>query len=345
MEGKRQVAYDILRILAICMVVIIHANVATIAAIMGWRWAMITVLTSILTVAVPIFFMISGALLLDVKDPIDIKTLFQRRIKKIFAPFIIWSNIYVVVRIIMGKLPLTIGSFIRLIEKPAYYQFWFMYSLLAIYLLLPVLQRMLLKCSKQIVEYMLILWCVFSLLVPMLEHVFHDIQLCEHFDLNFVEGYLGYFILGYYLKKYKSSCTIKKALLYLLSGMLLTVACVVIEQTVKDGMCWKGYFMNSYLTPFVMLYSIGVFEFVVALVRKYETQWRDKAKCGVMLGAKLSMGVFYIHMLVLTALEHTGWLDDKSVVMLMVKIAITISCSFGGSYIISKVPVLRKLVV
>lgn len=345
MERERKVAYDILRILAICMVVIIHANVATIAVVTGWKWSVITALTSMLTVAVPIFFMISGALLLDVEEPVSLKTLFQRRIKKIFIPFIIWSNIYVFVRIIMGKIPLEIISFIRLIEEPAYYQFWFIYSLLAIYLLLPLLQRMLLNCSRQIIEYVLVLWCIFSLVIPVLEFVFSDIQLCKHFDLNFVEGYLGYFILGYYLKRYKSSCTIKSALMYLFTGLVSTIVCVVIEQTLKDGIYWNQYFMGSYLTPFVMLYAVGLFELVVTFTKKIEHNSNEKIKHGVMVAAKLSMGVFYIHMLVLTALEYTGWFNNESFVMLMAKITITIVCSFIGSYIIEKTPILKKLLV
>lgn len=345
MERKRQMTYDVLRILAICMVVIIHANVATIASVEGMKWSIITVLTSMLTASVPIFFMISGALLLDAEEPIDIRMLFQKRIKKIFIPFFVWSNLYVIVRIIMGKLPFTIGSFIALIEEPAYYQFWFMYSLLAIYLLLPILQRLLLKSTKQIVEYMLVLWCVFSLVIPTLEFVFPNVQLCEHFDLNFIEGYLGYFLFGYYLKKYKKDCTMKKTLIHLFVGLILTVVCVGIEQIIQDDACWSQYFMSSYLTPFVMLYAMGIFQLVDIIVKKYESNWNKKIKQGIINGSKLSMGVFYIHMLVLTALEYTGWFDSKSFVMLTIKVIITITGSFVCTYIIGKIPIMKKILV
>lgn len=345
MERKRQIAYDILRILAICMVVIIHANVSTIASVDGWKWSVITVMTSMLTVAVPIFFMISGALLLDVEEPVDIRILFQKRIKKLLVPFVIWSNIYVVIRIIMRKLPFAFSSFVKLIEEPAYYQFWFIYSLLAIYLLLPILQRLLLKCSKQNVEYILILWGIFSLIIPSIEFVSRGIKLCEHLDLNFVEGYLGYFILGYYLKKYRNSCTVRKSLACLLVGLFFTVACVIVEQTIGNGAYWSQYFMSSYVTPFVMLYAIGLFELVVGLVGKYGLHLKENVKLGIQSVSKMTMGVFYIHMLVLTTLEYTGWFASDSFVMLAVKSLITILCSFVGSYIIGKIPILRKILV
>jgi surface polysaccharide O-acyltransferase-like enzyme len=65
----------------------------------------------------------------------------------------------------MGKIPFAFSSFTALLYEPAYYQFWFMYSLFAIYLLLPVLQAVVLKLERRHLEYILILWLVFSLVL------------------------------------------------------------------------------------------------------------------------------------------------------------------------------------
>ena len=96
------------------------------------------------------------------------------------------------------------------------------------------------------------------------------------------------------------------------------------EQIIQDGAYWSQYFMSSYLTPFVMLYAMGIFQLIDIIVKKYESKWNEKIKQGIINGSKLSMGVFYIHMLVLTALEYTGWFDSKSFVMLTIKVIITI---------------------
>ena len=52
------------------------------------------------------------------------------------------------------------------------------------------------------IEYMLVLWAVFCIVVPIISRYVPSFKLSEHVDLVLCEGYIGYFLLGYYLKKY-----------------------------------------------------------------------------------------------------------------------------------------------
>ena len=341
---ERKLGYDLVRIISILMVVAIHSNVAYLSGEQGTAgWYFVMLLTSVCLVSVPLFFMVSGALLLDTEEVISLKPLFFKRILKQAIPFLVWSVIYVVVRIINNKIPFTLSAFTDVLHTPAYYQFWFMYSLLAIYLLLPVLQAIVIKLEKKHVEYLLILWAIFSIIVPVLQRFIPKLKLSEHADLVICEGYIGYFLLGYYLKKYHSLVSCKKALFFGLIGIMITAIFAVLEYVVcaKNGTIYIGYFYKTYLTPFVVLAVVGLFLFF------QNAKYTDKEKPIKLLntGSNLSIGVFYVHMLVLTLLEYLGFTGENNVLIVLLKIVSVYGVSVLISLIISKIPFVKKILM
>ena len=342
--GKRNVGYDFIRIFAIFLVVVIHANVAYLAENQGQAgWYAVMLFTSICLVAVPLFFMVSGALLLDTEKVLPLKTLFKKRILKQAVPFIIWSLIYVVARIVMKKTPLSITAFTDLLHEPAYYQFWFMYSLLAIYLLLPVLQAVVLKLGKKHLEYVLILWLIFSVVFPVMQKFIPGFAISGHVDLILCEGYVGYFLLGHYLKKYQSELSWKKGIWLALIGIGCTGALSAVEYLVcvKMEASYQGYFYQAYLTPFVVCSATGLFLLFQNL------PWTQKEKpCKLLgVGSVLTMGVYYVHMLVITALEYVGLMGGASILLLIVKIFLAYGVSLGIAFVISKIPYVRMVLM
>ncbi len=341
---ERKLGYDLVRIISILMVVAIHSNVAYLSGVQGTTgWYLVMLLTSVCLVSVPLFFMVSGALLLDTEEVISLKPLFFKRILKQAIPFLVWSVIYIMVGIFTNRISFSLSSFTNLLGKPAYYQFWFMYSLLAIYLLLPILQALVIKLEKKHLEYALILWLIFSTLFPALHRFIPAIKLSEHADLVVCEGYIGFFILGYYLKKYHTEISSKKALLLGLVGLLLTCLFAVLEYVVsaKNGTIYIGYFYKTYLTPFVVLAVVGLFLFF------QNAKYTDKEKPIKLLntGSNLSIGVFYVHMLVLTLLEYLGFTGEANVIILIAKTLSVYLVSLIISYMLSKIPFVKKILL
>ena len=54
-----------------------------------WEWA--NIIESFFYFAVPVFYMISGATLIDYRDRYSTKEFFNKRIKKAFIPYLFWS--------------------------------------------------------------------------------------------------------------------------------------------------------------------------------------------------------------------------------------------------------------
>lgn len=61
--------------------------------------------------AVPVFFMITGATLIDYRERYDTKTFFKKRLLKVIIPLIIWSIIYFIINFFKGKFSINDLSF------------------------------------------------------------------------------------------------------------------------------------------------------------------------------------------------------------------------------------------
>ena len=62
-------------------------------------------------------------------------------------------------------------------------------------------------------------------------------------------------------------------------------------------------------------------------------------------GAECSLGVYYVHMLVLTAIEHLGLIGDDHIGLLAIKIVLIYGISFVLAFVISKVPYVKKVLL
>lgn len=310
MEVKHNTGYDIVRLIASFMVVVIHSEVIFLAANeKTTEWFLGMEISALCLISVPLFFMISGAGLLQ-KNRLSTAKQYKRRFLKQFIPFVCWSFLYLVARTVLGKTDMSFETIVGLLREPAYYQFWFMYSLLAIYLLLPVLEIVIQNSSKRRLEYILLIWLFFSVFQPTLAAFYPILSLSPHIDLVLCEGYIGFFLLGYYLREYGRKIP-RKGTVWL---MIIGIAAIVIPAGLEYGIAadaYKGYFFRTYLTPGVVLGAAGVFLFF------QNSLWKvNRSTCCL---SKLTLGVFYIHMLVLTAFEYSGFTGADRFGVCMIK--------------------------
>ncbi len=336
MERQRNNGYDIIRIMAAFMVVVIHSTVIFLASNKkNVMWVVGMEICALCLISVPLFFMTSGALLLK-KNQILTKQQFKKRFLKQFIPFICWSFVYLIARAVLGKTEITIENILGMAKEPAYYQFWFMYSLLAIYLLLPVLEILIQNCSRRVLEYILGLWLLFSVIQPTLAAFFPWAEISSHVDLVLCEGYIGYFILGYYLREFGCSISKRKTMLIMISGIAVILIQAGVEYAIA-GTCYQGYFYRTYLTPGVVVGAGGVFLFF------QNTNWKVNRAVHRLSG--YTLGVFYIHMLVLTAFEYLGFTGAQSLSMCGIKTVAVFIVSSIMIAIMNKIKWINKLLL
>ena len=93
---ERKLYIQILSVFSCFSVVVLHVNGCFWTFSYERYWITANIMESIFYFAVPIFFMISGATLIDYRKRYSTKNFLKKRIMKTVVPFIIWSIIGVI---------------------------------------------------------------------------------------------------------------------------------------------------------------------------------------------------------------------------------------------------------
>lgn len=249
-------------------------------------WQLANLLDSMLRFGVPVFVMISGAVLLDRSEPLS--TFLSKRLKRVLLPFLFWSIVYFVFVYAgsfqkLSMLQLSQTLFNKLL-KGTYYHLWYVYMILGIYLFVPIIRKWAQNSTKQELQYFLFLWAVTLLINTNVAKYLPSVEVL------YFSRYLGYFILGYYLDKHVSTSRPKNNL-YLMCfvfGAALTFLSTS-YLSVKQNHLNITYY--NYLSPNVCLLSIGIFLSGKSLLH-------NSSKLSINLD-KHSYGIYLVHVLVL----------------------------------------------
>ena len=138
-----------LRVLATIIVVVIHTSGGVLFhynTIPHSSWWIGNVISNFGRFSVPVFVMISGALLLG--REIDLFPFLQKRFVRVWIPFTIWVIIYVFYHNIFERNPYSFSkAFVDYLTMGGglYGHLWFIYMILGLYLLTPFINYFLLK--------------------------------------------------------------------------------------------------------------------------------------------------------------------------------------------------------
>ena len=152
MEHKRKVYLEMIRIIAIFLVIFNHVEGVTLyqtsVGLKTWGYMFISMLTSI---NVPLFFMVSGTLLLGKID--NFKTVIQKRAVRYLAVIFIFSSSYCLLRsLVREDYEITLIKYIYKVFTGNYdylAPYWFLYAYLGLLFTLPFMQRMVKGFTKQ----------------------------------------------------------------------------------------------------------------------------------------------------------------------------------------------------
>ena len=295
MNNSRIFYLDYIRILACMMVIVMHAPIPK--DNMNLLEHISLLLTSyFMAPCIGLFFMVSGALLLPVKY--DLNVFLKRRLTKIIYPTLFWTIFYIIFFVIKEK-EIVFSSFIKSIFSIPFTNqgngiLWFMYTLIGLYLLAPVLSSWLIKASKKEIEFYLMLWCI-SLCYPIL-NFFLFINETDTGILYYFSGYAGYLLLGYYLNRFYKESLSRKAVSILLSFFILLsilppVFCFLLNIEIDF------YSLFWYLSVSVVTICLLLF----LLLQHTKIKFSAKIRNLVMNISKLSLGIYLIPRLIMRA--------------------------------------------
>jgi len=351
-KEKRIYYFDILRVIACLMVILTHVSSEyVISGEYGFNYWVGNVVDSASRVGVPLFVMISGALMLDEKYVFTAKKLLSH-VVKIVIFFAFWSAAYSLCNYII--LPLTYNSTVDFKAFVSafflgHYHLWYCFMIVGLYLICPLLRLWVKKANKKYVEYFLILALVFAFFIPKVIYMIGLIPemantaqkatiILNYINLNHVGGYVAYYILGWYIHNFGFK---KNFILYILGGLSFIFTVLMAYITKSPDSVYDNISVN------VLLMSVAIF---VAIKQKYYCKEIDGEKClprFISFVSKYSLGIYGVHVFFIFVMrkylfEHFSF--NLAVVTIPVYFIVAFSLSLLVSFVISKIPYLKKVV-
>lgn len=161
--GERIIYYDFLRIIAMTAVIALHvsANNWSSVDVHTLQWNAFNFYEGIVRWGVPVFTMISGALFLDNRKELNVKTLYSKNILRLVIAFLFWSTIYAIVANSISSM--STARFISRVIQGNYHM-WFIYMIVGLYILTPFLRKI--TENKKVTGYFLIVTFMFTFFIP-----------------------------------------------------------------------------------------------------------------------------------------------------------------------------------
>lgn len=252
--------YDKLRILSILVIILLH-----ILSLPRYKYfqtnnlyfGIITFIDSFTRFGVPIFFMLTGALMFDKKIEIkDYKNYLKARVCKLLFPYLAFCVVYLVGDWVLSSSPFSLLDFLtRTTAGTMQYHLWFMPVIIMIYVMLPFIKRLIDNLDKKELEILILGIFIFGNIFQAIYHLsfVYNHKLLEAFALPNIIVYMNYLFMGYYLKKEDIKIDKKLVIASIISFLCITPASMIISRTeITD------FFLDS-MSLFVILPSILVF--------------------------------------------------------------------------------------
>ena len=328
MVKKREYTFDVLRVIAMIMVIIVHvSNLYSryYGLISNSSYLFSLIFNTISRISVPIFFMISGALLLD-RD--FNKDKYLKRIFRFLQVIVVWDIIYLIWEYFFFGT--TYSKLYTLIFEPFRSHLWFLYTIILLYIIQPLLKILLDKLNSKYKIFLFIAWFLlgtFSMFYPFITE--HYTTIC----------YIGYFILGKYLYDFISNHDLSKYNVIIVIMILLCfIASIFLNYTasIKLNMFYNSFF--AFRTPYIILASLLFFILLYNLVHN-----RNHKKV-IMLLSDLSFGIYLIHGIFLDiTFKIFSYRDFNSIIGIPLFVCIILLCSISSVYILRKSKILKRV--
>lgn len=273
-EAKNKKVYlEVLRVLAIVLVIFQHTvtkwqselfDTSGTAAYLASLF-----LSTLAKIAVPIFFMISGSLLLGKQESLG--TLYKKRVARMLAVLLVCSVLtYLSQKPFVPQAEYFAEMFRTIYTRPVTTPYWYLYTYISVLILLPFLRALARNMQKEEYIYLLIINLVFVSVLPLLDNFLIGGSLSYYFEISLAVSRGTFFMLiGYGLDRLvdDSYYTHKNALLLALAGLIFTLVCCLLTHIMCLRVGYSSIKSLTFYNHFVSIPAISAF-----FIAKYITQ-------------------------------------------------------------------------
>ena len=346
-ERKNTDYLTLLNVISMIAVVTLHANGCfwTFSATASY-WLTANVIECLFYFAVPIFFMISGATLLDFRDRYDTRSFIKKRVLKTVIPFLFWSVFGILYRLCflrdLSLSELSVSKVISGILNAEYTQpYWFFLTMFVLYATYPLLSLVPKQAKARAFGVAALVMMATNVVIPFLLSIFHTgvswpLTITGHL------GYLMYPLLGYWLVNVEIPRR-WRIVIYVLALLGLMAHCLgTAFYSLSAGVIvqdWKGY-----LNLPCVFYSIGIFVFFRYHGNRVMSGFLGKP---VRALAPYSFTVYLLHIFLLYAIlkvaGHFGLDLSYTLWYRLGAVFVVVPVSVLIAWVIRKIPVVKHI--
>jgi surface polysaccharide O-acyltransferase-like enzyme len=314
-------------------------------------WIVGTLLDLSLTWAVPLFVMVSGALLLAPVEGESPGVFYRRRLRRIAIPLVVAHIGYFILRWSEGA-ALTVESVVRdLLTVHVYTHLYFFWIILGLYLVTPLLRSFIAIHGRREILGLGLGALAFTLLVTAGSAVLRvtgvAVSPWEPPMLTLWIPYVGYFVLGYALREFVPG---RRGVLFALLGFGAGNALAAWTYAAGQGQPVASTLLGGiYLGLPTAVATIAIFVLGRALVAPWTSLAAPSLAGPARALGNLTLGVFILHFAVLRAIwlyvPPLGYGRDQTSLPRSVELwAVAVLVSFALSAVIARIPLVRRAI-
>ncbi len=359
--------FDLLRVIACLLVLLVHVSAQWLkkGVVPGTSSVIFAQSCNILAFSgVSLFVMISGALAL--RREISVKEALFKRFFRYMLLYELWRILYFIFYVIRSGQAGDLSAWKKYVFEGfttlgGHYHLWYLPMLAMLFLLVPLIG----DGAQKLPNCLLYIGVTFfaAFLFPTV--FMFDFRgkprltvLLQPFPFEYFTGYLGYFLLGHLLYRWRDCLPgLKKTVLCVSGCLAFGLACIIsAPRMAEDGDVWYG--LATPLSPFTLLTSAAIFLFVITLKKdksaaieksvsaeERELTGRNEHHSFLKFMADASFGIYLLHPAVLDLITDVFTID------MVMKPWIGIPCLLVGLYLITllvvvialRIPVLRHI--
>ncbi len=357
MTGERKLSYDIIRIVAAAMVVMVHVSAYVVTYFepdpAGWTFIVGNLFNGLARAGTPMFLMLSGALWLDEKREIRPADFCRGKLLPLCGLLLFWLLFYAAWRHVL--IPLVQHEEISVRGAVDYIlwlkgrspHLWYMFMLIGAYLAVPVLRLFVKRENKKIIFGMILFSAAVQFAVRTgglftlgMEHTLKDFV--DKFHIEYATGYLPYLLIGWYLTAFPPE---KKTRLLMEAAGLCALAAIILSVWfgVKTVPSIRDHVSEMDTLP-AMLYGTGLFAFICAAVRDRPTRSRTVRRLSAHTFGIYITHVFVLELLLGLVIPYSVFHEQHPLAYILVLFVLAFSLSLLITVGLSVIPGVKKLV-
>lgn len=311
----RLISLDYLRVVATFLVIAVHADNITISPsnyLGGISWWLATSLNTLGRIAVPLFVMISGALIYKSGKASSYKEALSRSWRRIILPGIFWITTYFVWQNHFHGDSLEHSYIFSELYHSSFGYLHYLLIILGLYLATPLLQKIPLTRRHWVAWSSLVLMIVFEVI----RYTGTGWAWTGDTPLLWI-SYIPYYLLGSTMLDLK----LNRALEYFLSALTMIALLAAIISTYYANLgtisgntvWWMTQGVNYFWGHFSLtdgIVSIGVYYFTIKYLSRGIRPWLDQRVISV---ASATYGIYLSHVMMMDAIDHYGNLGIQNI--------------------------------